>query len=153
MPRGYPANLERHREIAELRASGMSYKAIGDRFGVSHQAIVETLQRTGHKMAIQVRCRKCKDLIVEMRMAPRRSKKPGSKASSLVYCLRCLPRSASFGQRLKACRLAAGLNLAALEKKSGVRAVGQYELEKARPTWATIAKFIRLFGVEWLDVR
>jgi len=72
-----------------------------------------------------------------------------------VYCMNCLPRTATFGQRLKACRLAAGLTLLALSKQSGVlwHQIGKYENGSVLPTWAAIAKLIRVFGVEWLDVR
>ena len=49
----HPPNLERHRQIIKMRASGMTYQAIGDRLGVTHQAIHDVLKRNGYQHTVQ----------------------------------------------------------------------------------------------------
>jgi transcriptional regulator with XRE-family HTH domain len=147
MRRGYAPNLKRHRLIIKHRAAGMTYQAIADQLGVTAQTVYETLQRNGYARAIPISCHKCKVVISEMRMA--------TNNNGPVYCMKCLPRTASFGQRLKACRLAVGLTLTGLGKQTGMPGdmIGRYEQGRVLPTWDTIAKLIRVFGVEWLDIR
>ena len=62
---------------------------------------------------------------------------------------------ATWGQRLLALRLAAGLTLTALERQSGVdlSSISAYECERSEPKWQTLAKLIRVLGVEWLAVK
>ena len=48
MPRGRPPNPQRRRQIAELRAAGLTYEQIGKRLGISHQSVQQALQRTGN---------------------------------------------------------------------------------------------------------
>jgi transcriptional regulator with XRE-family HTH domain len=71
-----------------------------------------------------------------------------------VYCVGCLPRDATFGQRLKTRRLTAGLTLRGLEKRCGVERMllSSYECGRSEPAWQSVAKLIRLLGVEWLAV-
>jgi hypothetical protein len=72
-------------------------------------------------------------------------------------CLTCLAKrpEATFGQRLKAHRLAAGLTLTALERRSGVdlSLISAYECDRSQPKWHTLAKLIRVLGVKWLAVK
>ncbi len=72
-----------------------------------------------------------------------------------VYCMNCLPRGATYGERLKARRLAAGLTLNALSRQAGLhlQRLGNYEQGRIQPKWATLAKLIRVLGVEWLAVK
>jgi DNA-binding XRE family transcriptional regulator len=69
-----------------------------------------------------------------------------------VYCMGCLPAEASFGQRLKARRLAAGMTLTALGKACGIawQMIGFYEQGRTEPKWRTLAKLIRVLGTERL---
>jgi hypothetical protein len=67
MPGSKP-DLHRHRQIAELRASGMSYQAIGDGLGISHQRVYQILERSGTSHRVLIRCLKCKAVITKMRM-------------------------------------------------------------------------------------
>ena len=146
MPASKP-NLRRHRQVAELRASGMSHQAIGDGLGISHQRVCQILQRSGTSHHVPILCLKCKTLITEMRMV--------ANNNGPVYCMDCLPPDATFGQRLKARRLAAGLTLEALAKQAGIhfQRIGNYEQGRKQPKWDTLAKLIRVFGVEWLAVK
>jgi DNA-binding NarL/FixJ family response regulator len=47
MPRGRPPNVERHRQIARLRATGLTYQEIGQRLGVTRQYIHQILKSLG----------------------------------------------------------------------------------------------------------
>jgi len=56
---------------------------------------------------------------------------------------------------LLATRLAASLSMTALERRSGVHRnlLSGYECERSEPKWRSLAKLIRVFGVEWLAVK
>jgi transcriptional regulator with XRE-family HTH domain len=47
MPRGRPPNVERHRQIARLRAAGLTYQEIGQRLGVTKQYVHQILKALG----------------------------------------------------------------------------------------------------------
>jgi DNA-binding XRE family transcriptional regulator len=146
MPGSKP-DLHRHRQIAELRASGMSYQAIGDGLGISHQRVYQILERSGTSHRVLIRCLKCKAVITKMRMF--------ANNNGPVYCMNCLPPDATFGERLKARRLAAGLTLEGLAKQAETysQTIGNYEQGARQPNWQTLAKLIRVLGVDWLAVK
>src|SRR5690242_5830098 len=106
MRRGRPVNPQRRRQIAELRAKGLTYQQIGKRLGISYQSVQQTLQRIGNARLVPIRCRECGAVITHMRTV--------ADNNGPVYCLECLPGDATFGQRLKAWRLAKGISLMAL---------------------------------------
>ena len=67
-----------------------------------------------------------------------------------AYCLACLAKhpGASFGQRLLACRVAAGLTLRQLAARTGTtfQQLNGYEQDVVSPAWDTLAKQIRVLG-------
>jgi transcriptional regulator with XRE-family HTH domain len=142
-----PTDLKRQRLVAKLRAAGKSYQAIGDRLGVSPQRVHQILQRNGSPRTVPIPCRKCKTVIANMRM--------NTNNNGPVYCMACLPHTATIGQRLKARRLASGLTLNALSRQTLISSerIGNYEQGVRQPTWQSLAKLIRVLGVAWLDVR
>jgi lambda repressor-like predicted transcriptional regulator len=142
-----PTDYKRHRLIAQLRAAGMTYREIGERFGITWQAVQQSLRLSGNTRTVPIPCRKCKTVIAQMRAV--------NHTNALVYCMNCLPRGATFGERLKGRRLAAGLTLRALSRLSGLRLhlVSDYEQGRIQPKPATLAKLIRVLGVEWLAVQ
>src|SRR5438477_10221031 len=112
MPRGRRPDLKRRQLMAELRAKGLSFPQIGKRFGISRQSVEQALRGSGNARLVPIHCRKCKTIITQMRtVAP---------SAGPVYCVNCLPSNATFGQRLKTYRLAAGMTLDRLGKASGV---------------------------------
>jgi transcriptional regulator with XRE-family HTH domain len=55
---------------------------------------------------------------------------------------------ATFGQRLKACRVAAKLTLMELGERTGILwgLVGSYERDRSAPLWVNLATLIRVLG-------
>src|SRR5438132_14071871 len=112
MPRGRPSNLPRRRLIAELRATGLTYQQIGARLGISHQSVQQALQRPGNARLVPIRCRECQAVLTQLRTV--------KDNNGPVYCLKCLPAGATFGQRLKALRLTKGHTLMTLSEQTGI---------------------------------
>ncbi len=141
MPPGRPPDSQRRRQIAQLRAAGLTYMQIGKRLGISHQSVQQTLHVSGNARLVPVRCRKCGTVITRLRTV-RDNNGP-------VYCLDCLPREATFGQRLKARRLANGMTLMALGKKTGLgwNLLSKYERDDVEPKYRNLIKLIQVLGV------
>jgi transcriptional regulator with XRE-family HTH domain len=61
---------------------------------------------------------------------------------------------ATFGQRLKAHRVAAGLTLQGLSELTSINfhTLGDYEQERMLPNWLNVMPLIRLFGVSLVDL-
>ena len=141
---GAKPDERRRREMANLRAQGLSYAEIGRRLGVSRQCVQRLLQRAGaaEPGPLVFRCRACRTPIASVR-GPRMHNRE-------AYCLACLARhpEATFGQRLKACRLAAGLTLRQLADTAGMPypLLAAYERHARHPRWPTIARLVRLLG-------
>jgi hypothetical protein len=92
---------KRRKQIAALRAKGLTFQAIGDRLGVTKQCahpLYHGKKQTGYYLPPTLRCRKCKVIIP--RLAPNLRTEP-------VLCPDCVERyPASFGERLRAFRIA-----------------------------------------------
>jgi transcriptional regulator with XRE-family HTH domain len=146
MPRSPYA--KRRKQIAALRAKGLTFQAIGDMFGVTRQSVnwlYHGRKRTGSNSSYRpaaLRCRKCKVTIP--RLAP-------SLRSAPVLCLNCVKRyPASFGQRLRAFRIAAGLTVPKLAERAGLTgaAIGVIERDLHQPRPGTVAKLVAALGPE-----
>jgi hypothetical protein len=72
-----------------------------------------------------------------------------------VYCLACMPGEATFGQRLKAQRLAHGISLTALSEATGIswNLLSKYERDVVEPKCRSIIKLIRELGPEFMVVK
>jgi transcriptional regulator with XRE-family HTH domain len=141
MSRGRRPNPQRRRRIAQLRAEGLTYEQIGERLGVSHQSVQQTLPRVGNARLVPIRCRNCETIITRLRTV--------QDNNGPVYCLDCLPGEATFGQRLKAQRLAKGLTLMALGERTGIgwNLLSKYERDLVEPKCSSLVKLIRVLGV------
>jgi hypothetical protein len=119
----------------------LTYEQIGTRLGVSHQSIQQTLQRTGIARLVPIRCRECQRIITRLRTV--------RDHNGPVYCLDCLPGSATFGQRLKAQRLAKDLTLMCLGELTGIawNLLSKYERDLVEPKYGSLVKLIRVLGV------
>jgi transcriptional regulator with XRE-family HTH domain len=127
--------------MARLRAKGLTFQQIGDKLGVTRQAVEDMLERANAK-AMTVACCRCQVVIWTGRR--------NIANNSPTLCLTCLAKTpwATFGQRLKAVRVAAGLTLRELGEKAGVcwESLSHYEIDRSEPRWSTIEKLIRTLG-------
>jgi transcriptional regulator with XRE-family HTH domain len=146
---GNTPDIDRQRRAAQLRAAGLTLQKIADRLGCSHQRVHEILGLQENARLVPICCQECGREITRLHIA--------AECNWSAWCLACLVKhpEATFGQRLKAHRLAAGLTIRGLEKRSGVSALSLscYERDRGEPTRPTLAKLIRVLGVEWLDLR
>jgi DNA-binding XRE family transcriptional regulator len=143
--RGRKPDTKRRGLIAKLRATGMSYRKIGHRLGVTRQCVHATLKRSGPVGLASIMCCTC-----GRKIGPRRGLSPDP-----VFCLNCLPSDSSFGQRLRAYRVAASLTQRGLASQAGLdsTSITCYESGKYLPRKQALAKLIRVLGVEWLGVK
>jgi transcriptional regulator with XRE-family HTH domain len=126
--------------VAELRARGLTLAEIGRRLGLSRQLVHYYLRRAGVPPGRVACCRACRKAIA----AGFRSLTDAVPA----YCLDCLPADASFGVRLKACRLARGLSQRDLAARAGLPAAAPtaYELGRQEPRLGVLVRLARLVG-------
>jgi transcriptional regulator with XRE-family HTH domain len=129
--------------VAELRRRGWTVRAIGRRLGISYQRVVVILRTSGLPAdLLSVRCAAC-----GAEVGPRR--RAGVPATR-VRGLRCLGKSsaARFGQRLRACRLRAGLTQRALADRCDLArpTIGAYERGAAHPLAPTLERVVRVLG-------
>jgi hypothetical protein len=79
------------------------------------------------------------------------------RTNGAPYCLGCLARhpEATFADRLKAHRLAAGLTLMGLAERIGVphQRVCDYECGRRFPQWRALAKLVGVLGMGLVDSR
>jgi DNA-binding XRE family transcriptional regulator len=142
MVQGRKPDLKRRRQVATLRARGLSLVAIGRMLGVSHQCVQEMLHRIANPRVLSVPCSSCGRQIVSPGALP------GDKATALCLpCLRGKPK-APFGQRLKAYRLAAGLTQAELASRAEINAksIWNYESCDMEPRERNRARLIKVLG-------
>ena len=75
---------------------------------------------------------------------------PNAQRNGPVLCLACLARrpAATFGERLKAHRLAAGLTLEALAARCGIRyqRLSAYERGAEEPAWGNLVRLVGALG-------
>jgi transcriptional regulator with XRE-family HTH domain len=75
----------------------------------------------------------------------------GFTSNAPAYCLTCLARhrDARFGERLKACRLAAGLTQRDLSERAGVFVgrLTEFESGRSAPQWRTARKLVGVLGL------
>jgi hypothetical protein len=143
MPLGRKPDHERRRQMAALRQQGLTLAEIGQKLRVSRQCVHEALQRmAGPRTPPVVTCSSCQGNLVLAGILPEEIDK--------VLCLACVQERADapFGQRLQACRLAAGLNRAELARQSGVSVacIADYERCSSYPQQANFARLVRVLG-------
>ncbi len=114
-------------EMARLRAQGWTLEEIGARFGVSRQCVQTLLalaQRNAPAGPRPYCCQECGQEIIQL-AGPRQH-------NGQAYCLGCLEQhpEATFRQRLKAFRMAAGLTQKQLGERAGVHGLTILSLER-----------------------
>jgi transcriptional regulator with XRE-family HTH domain len=140
---------KRRRQVLELREQGLTLAEIGRRLGVRTQAVSGMLARiaaAGQEPRYPVRCRACDRLIWADGRGPQ---------NGAVSCLECLAGQpeVSFGERLKAHRLAAKLTQE-LADRTGLRqtALRGYECDDKEPGWRNLARLLAVLGVRLLQI-
>jgi transcriptional regulator with XRE-family HTH domain len=132
----------RPQQIAELRAQGLTFEKIGKRLGITKQCVHTTALKAVvpiRQRRSAVRCAACNEVITS---------KVLQKAASCVVCLSCLAKQpdAPFSVRLKAYRVAAGLDRAELAKLTGL-SVAYLTLHEEDGKDISLSKAIRLAAV------
>jgi transcriptional regulator with XRE-family HTH domain len=141
MTGGRRPHLTLREEAARLRAQGLSLKEVGRRLGMTRQGASSLLRPLRGTPAVA--CPLCGAAIVSAGALPR--------DAGTALCLTCLAqhRGASFGQRLKSFRLAAGLLQKELSRKAGVcePTIRSCEVGRHRPQAVTLARLAGALGV------
>jgi transcriptional regulator with XRE-family HTH domain len=136
--KGPRPNLKRHVLVARLRAQGFTLDQIGQRLGISHQAVAQTLRRSGCMR--RPACADCGVALVTH----------GGPLSYPIYCPRCLAAQPKlpFPAQLRSRRLASGLTQAKLAQGVGlnVSTVCKYECGWALPRPRTLARLVKILG-------
>jgi transcriptional regulator with XRE-family HTH domain len=149
---GRRPNLQRRRQVAELRAQGLSQAEIGRRLEVRREAVGAMLRKMGLagdpvKPRYQVRCCACETLLWE-------DCPVGNNGA--VFCLGCLARQpdVNFGQRLKAHRVTAKLTQGQLAVRTGLNrvVVSGYEHDRREPDWRSLTQLLAALGLRLLQV-
>jgi transcriptional regulator with XRE-family HTH domain len=133
----------RREQVSRLHAEGLSFAEIGRRLGVTRQAVRKTLQALEReRRPPALPCVGCGAPVISAGAIP--------SDAGAVLCLPCLALrpEAPFAQRLKACRLAAGLSKKGLADRAGVTraAVQKYEDGLSEPRFAQLVRLTRALG-------
>jgi transcriptional regulator with XRE-family HTH domain len=147
MPSGRKPDLERRRQVLQLRDEGLSLAEIARQFGVTKQAVWSLLHNRAQRTAGRaVPCSACGAMIV----SPGALRRDAAGALCLD-CLRARP-AAPFALRLKALRLAAGLSRTELAGLCGVAAgsLRAYEDGRRKPHRRNANRVARVLGEEVL---
>jgi transcriptional regulator with XRE-family HTH domain len=143
MVSGRKPNIERRRQVTELRARGWSLAKIGAQLGISRQAVHVTLRSIHNPAKRLVTCRQCKMPIDPVGVSPREA--------SNTLCLICVSKGprASFGQRLKAFRLAVGMTRKELSAGAGLSEsmIRYYEGDWGTPTAEGAIRLAKALGL------
>lgn len=126
------------RKVRRLRARGLTFQAIADRFGLTRQAVHYALN--GIPRAVEIRCSRCSRTIRRqdnwLHILP-------------VLCVSCIDRQpTTFAERLRALRVEAGITAKELGKLAGINAATITLAERGlhKQTRRTVAKLAAVLG-------
>jgi transcriptional regulator with XRE-family HTH domain len=144
---GRKPDHKRRERAARLRAKGLTYTEIAKCLGVTKQDVHQLLKYSGLWEPPQGIC--CRDCGVQIIKSGR-----GINYKTQALCLACLANhpDATFGVRLKAFRLAAGLTLKELTRRTGVYGLAAYENGTTEPKWSNLILLIRELGIELVSL-
>ena len=148
-PHGATPDYKRRRKIAGLLAKGLTYAAIAKRLGVTKQSIAYMIDNDKRMNAREVKCKECAGVIARGRLA--------NKTAQDTFCLAYLAKhpKATFAERLRAHRMAAGLTRNQLARRSRVciGTIHSYEAGVPRdPTWSKVRRLALVLGVGLLGL-
>src|SRR5262245_55736891 len=116
MPSGRNEQPGRRQRVLQLREQGLSLRQIARQVGLTYTGVSYLLRRPSRTVTGPIACGACGRTI--------REDWPGLPAGRPVLCLDCLAKrpGSPFAQRLVAFRVAAGLTVPELARRSHVRA-------------------------------
>jgi transcriptional regulator with XRE-family HTH domain len=143
-------DLKRREQVAKLRAEGLSLRQIGERVGVSKQAVASLLKYaglgTGPRRMVNL-CGRCRNPV-----GPAVGSIGRFKHEEELTCVACVAkdRRAPFRVRLRAARLAAGLTVAELAKRIGMEmsTLLYWELQGKRPRESLVRRLADALGLD-----
>jgi transcriptional regulator with XRE-family HTH domain len=141
---GRRADLARRRRAASLYAGGLSLAQVAARLSCTRQGAQYLLRAAGVDTgrAVPVPCPCCGAVAARL--------PAGYHPPASALCLACLATrpDVPFGDRLRACRVAAGLSLRQLARRSGVGALtlAAYEANAKLPAGHGLAKLLEVVG-------
>ena len=141
--RGRAEADELRRRAAALRRRGLTLYGIAVRLGITERRAGGLLREAGiDPRACEVRCAGCRRVLARGHA--------GLRVNAPTLCVVCLVRTpgASFGQRLRAYRLAAGLTQGQLAELAGLDAgtVWSYEQDETVPRGRRLARLVAILG-------
>jgi DNA-binding XRE family transcriptional regulator len=147
---GATPDVKRRELVAKLRAEGFSLSQIGDRLGVSKQAVCSLLHYVGigtgpaRQMVLCSSCRKP--------VGPGIGRASLNRYARNLTCISCVAndRQAPFGVRLRAARLAASLTAAELADRIGIQETKllYWETKAKHPKESLVRRLAVGLGVE-----
>jgi transcriptional regulator with XRE-family HTH domain len=147
--RGRPPNSKKRSLVLDLATQGLTRSQIADQLGITPEWVRVILADNGVAISMHVlKCAKC-----GVTIATGHKVHQGDQPALCPGCLRQSPH-ATFGQRLKALRLARNLSVAQLGDQCGLSrtTIENYEKDQAVPTPASFRKLAkRLEGLASLE--
>jgi DNA-binding XRE family transcriptional regulator len=147
---GRPPAEKRRREVAQLRSEGLILQQVGDRLGVTKQAVFSLLHYVGIGTGLRRRvilCGRCRNPV-----GPAVGSIGRFKHEDELTCIACVAKDlhAPFRVRLRAARLAAGLTVAELAKRIGTEmsTLLYWELKGKHPKSELVRMLADALGVE-----
>ncbi len=145
MPPDVEIDEENRREMAILRAKGMTLVEISRRFGFSAQRVRRVLRKAHvEPVPLPVNCIECNATLDSPALL--------RCDAGETLCLPCLARfpDSPFGRRLRALRVAAGLTRGQLAGRAAMSEsiIGQYERGQGLPGRIALQALVRILGSE-----
>jgi hypothetical protein len=144
---GRPRDAARRAEAARLRRNGLTFAEIGRCLGVTRQCASALLRPPvpKRKSSAPATCYVCGRPLVALAGPP----VPAESAHGTL-CLPCLAKQpdATFAQRLRSCRVAAGLSAARLGALAGLPQgrVGRHEAGSSPPKYDHLRRIAAVLG-------
>jgi DNA-binding XRE family transcriptional regulator len=134
---------ELRRRATALRRRGLTLDGIALRLGISPRRAAGLLREAGiDPRACEIRCSGCRRVVARGAT--------GLRGNAPTVCLECLARTpgATFGQRLRAYRLAVVLTQGQLAERAGLDSgtVWSYEQDETVPRGPRLARLVAVLG-------